>query len=87
MLLEIVILAKISKHMHTSVVYIHELEAYMGRLLYKAKCIFTKCKSKLLHCMAFVLTRPKRVLQKRILFQALPRSDNKRFLAAKKSKD
>lgn len=45
------------------------------------------CKSKLLHCMAFVLIRPKKVLQKRMLFQPLPRSDSKRFLVAQMSKD
>lgn len=45
------------------------------------------CKSKLLHCMAFVLTRPRRVLQKRILFQLLPRSDSKKFLATEMSED
>lgn len=44
-------------------------------------------KSKLVHCTAFVLTRPKWVLQKRLLFQLLPRSDSKRFLAAEMSED
>lgn len=45
------------------------------------------CKSELLHCVAFVLTRPKRVPQKRVLFQLLPRSDSKRFLAAEMYED
>lgn len=45
------------------------------------------CKSKLRRCMAFVLTRPMTVLQKPVLFQLLPRSDSKRFLAAEMSED
>lgn len=45
------------------------------------------CNSKLPHSIAFVLTRSKRVLQKRILFQLLPRSDSKRFLAAEMSEN
>lgn len=43
------------------------------------------CRSEQLHCMAFVLIRAKRVLQKRRLFQPLPRSDSERFLPVEMS--